>query len=38
VSRANLVARVVLLCLLATAIALVLLESAGSVHLSFLGV
>ncbi len=37
-SRATLVARAVLLCVLVTAIALVLAESAGAVHLSFLGV
>ena len=37
-SRAGLAARVVLACVLATAIALVLAESAGAVHLSFLGV
>jgi hypothetical protein len=38
VSRAALVARVVLVAVLATAIALVLAESAGAIHLSFLGV
>jgi hypothetical protein len=38
VSRAGLVARAVLLAALATAIALVLAESAGAVHLAFLGV
>ncbi len=37
-SRAGLAARVVLLCVIAAAIALVLAESAGTVHLSFLGV
>jgi hypothetical protein len=38
VSRAALVARVVLVVVLAAAIALVLAESAGAIHLSFLGV
>jgi hypothetical protein len=37
VSRTSLVARVALLVVLATAIALVLAESSGAVHLSFLG-
>lgn len=37
-STASVAARVALLALLATAIALVLAESAGAVHLSLLGV
>jgi hypothetical protein len=33
----RLVLRVTLLCVLATAVALVLAESAGAIHLAFLG-
>jgi hypothetical protein len=38
VSRTSIVARLALLALLATAIALVLAKSAGAIHLSWLGV
>jgi hypothetical protein len=38
VSRGSIAARGVLIAVLATAIALVLAESTGAIHLSFLGV